>query len=143
MRTFTRVMAAVTSAVFLLQVSMGPADAQEPDPDHPGTDYITTTTTVPAEIGTAFYCERETVSGWVLCYEDGVLIEEDDPRWNCETMGNLVCPVRTSLPVTGGDTQALIGLVLLAVSLFTLGVVLEKLARQQDDSSDEDKPYLG
>jgi hypothetical protein len=29
------------------------------------------------------------------------------------------------------------------VSLFTLGVVLEKLARQQDDSSDEDKPYLG
>lgn len=45
---------------------------------------------VTVDIGTAHHVVLDP-RGNAVHYIDGERIEEDDPRWNCATMGNLIC----------------------------------------------------
>ncbi len=91
--------------------------------------------------------------GMVVCVDsEGVIIAEDDPRWDCQTMGNLLCGPTveigtavvierpTELATTGGAEVigALIGLGLIVAGWIALkvgGALALRSARRRSEAA--------
>lgn len=102
---------------------------------------------LPMNDTTTTTCTTRPEDGWVICTDaDGVLILDDDPRFDCTTMGNLICgpvaPVEvadalvierpapaTELARTGAEgSLAVVGLAMIIVGRFFVRLATRRCA---------------